>query len=475
MSKMPERIVSCSPAISEIVCSLGLGDKLVAVTSYDDYPAEASALVAENHTIGGFYTPNFESIISYAPDLVLVNSGVPSHQSLAQQLKDAGYTVMQLYAQANLEEVYKSIELVGEISGKKAKATEVITDMENRISDIGDKVASDAYKPSVMYVSYAESGFTNVWPSGAGTAVDQIISLAGGTNVFADQNGWINPSNEVFIDRAASVDCLIITSMYSGSDAENMTAFFKADPIWKNSPAVINNTIYYLQGQGESIFNRQTVRMVDAVQLMAEILHPTIFNSTIPHDPSGVNADRGRVRELHLLGDLVAILLHGNSSDMLARLGVWGKLNGRLDGQKDTGQAAPSPSHRPLFSFLIARDLLVGRCGGYRFPIRARAPRPYHHQPWTDPLQPAGTDHLVPHGAIGGGHRRRYRALGLWSGHAGPDPEPARRSIRDRGVLGRRLGGHIVHTGRGDACERWPISPPPLRRSWERSLPSSSP
>jgi iron complex transport system substrate-binding protein len=140
-----------------------------------------------------------------------------------------------------------------------------------------------------MYVSYAETGFTNVWPSGADTAIDEIITMAGGKNVFADQSGWLNPSNEVLIDRAASVDCLVITSMFSGGDAENLTAFFKADPIWQNSPAVINNKIYYLQGQAESIFNRQTVRMVDAVQLMAEMLHPDSFSSKVPTDPSGIN------------------------------------------------------------------------------------------------------------------------------------------------------------------------------------------
>jgi iron complex transport system substrate-binding protein len=305
MSKMPERIVSCSPAISEIVCSLGLGDQLVAVTSYDDYPAQVKALVAENHTIGGFYTPSFESVVSYNPDLVLVNSGVPSHQSLAQQLKEAGYTVMQLYPQENLDEVYKSINLVGEISGKKDKATEVISSMESRISDIGAKIGSAASQPTVMYVSYAEAGFTNVWPSGTDTAVDEIINLAGGKNVFADQSGWINPSQEELWNRAASVDCLVITSMYSGSDAENLTAFFKADSIWKNSPAVVNNKIFYLQGQGESVFNRQTVRMVDAVQLMAEMIHPDAFSSKVPNNADGVN----------LIGDEYAnYLTQGTSS-----------------------------------------------------------------------------------------------------------------------------------------------------------------
>jgi iron complex transport system substrate-binding protein len=288
MDAAPQRIVSCSPAISEIVCSLGLGDKLVAVTDYDDYPQRAKDLKEQHATVGGFYTPSFEAIVSYNPDLVLMNTGVDKHRSVAEQLRTAGFTVVELPAQEDLEGAYATIEMVGTIAGKADRAKEITSEMAARIADIGAKV-SDKERPTALYVSYAESGFTYVWPSGADTAVDEIITLAGGENVFADQSGWFNPSTEVLLMRASQIDYIIITSMYSGGDAENMTRFFRSDTTWKESPAVKDNHIYYLQGQAENIFNRQSVRMVDAVQLLAQMFHPDVFGSTLPNETSGVN------------------------------------------------------------------------------------------------------------------------------------------------------------------------------------------
>ena len=111
-------------------------------------------------------------------DLVLVNSRTGPHQELAERLYDAKYTVVQLYPQENLEEVYKSIELVGKIAGKTDKADELISSMKASISDVGSKV-KDLEKPNVMYVTYAEAGFTSVYLTGSGTAVDEIIALSG--------------------------------------------------------------------------------------------------------------------------------------------------------------------------------------------------------------------------------------------------------------------------------------------------------
>jgi len=288
MDAAPQRIVSCSPAISEIVCSLGLGDQLVAVTDYDDYPQRAKDLKEQGATVGGFYTPNFEAIVSHNPDLVLVNTGVEAHRSVAGQLRTAGFTVVELPAQEDLEGAYATIEMVGTIAGKADQAKAITADMAARIADIGSKV-SGRERPTVMYVSYAEAGFKNVWPSGADTAVDEIIRLAGGDNVFADLSGWVNPSSEELLMRASQVDVLVITSMYSGGDAENMTKYFRANGVWKESPAVKDNRIYYLQGQGENIFNRQSVRMVDAVQLLAQMFHPEVFGSSLPNETSGAN------------------------------------------------------------------------------------------------------------------------------------------------------------------------------------------
>ena len=282
----PERIVSCTPGLTEMVFALGLGDKLVAVTDYCDYPAEAAALRDANKTVGGFWEPNYEVILSYDPDLVLVDYGTDAHQQLASKLIDANVTVLQMFEQKNLASVYANLGLLGKVTGTSENATVLANDIKASIESVQSAVEG-LDKPTVMYVTYVETGFTNAYVSGSGTAVDELIGLAGGKNVFADQSGWFSPSSELMLSNAKSIDCMIITSMFSDTAAEDLNDFFVNDELWKQSPAVMNNKIFYLQGQGENIFNRQSVRAADAVQLMAEMMHPGAFEAKVPYDPTG--------------------------------------------------------------------------------------------------------------------------------------------------------------------------------------------
>jgi iron complex transport system substrate-binding protein len=289
LSKAPERVISGAPDITEIVNALGLTDKLVAVTDYDDYPAEVKALRDNNQTIGGFYTPSFEKVVSYNPDLVILTDSVSAQKDLTVQLRGAGYTVVLINAATNLTQVYENIDMLGKITGKQSVATELVAEMKARISVISTRVNSAGVQPNVMFVTYAEAGFTNVWPAGGSTAIDQIITLAGGKNAFSEMDGFVMASDEVLKSKAASVDVIVMTIMYSIETPENTSAWFKSDALWKESPAAKNNKIYFLTGQSENIFNRESVRTVNAVQLMAEILHPDSFSTKVPYSVNGTN------------------------------------------------------------------------------------------------------------------------------------------------------------------------------------------
>lgn len=288
LDKVPKRIVSGTPDISEILAALNLTDSLVAVTDYCDYPASVTALRDQGNTIGGFYTPSYEKIVSYNPDLVILSTSVSAQKDLAAQLRSAGYTVVMIYAASDLETTYKNIDLIGAVTGKQSEATTLVESMKAQVADIAQAV-SDKAKPNVLFVTYADEGFTNVWPAGGSTAIGEIINLAGGNNVFADMEGYKMASNEVLMEKARTVDVIFMTIMYSLETPENKSAWFQSDSIWKDSPAVKNNKVYFLTGQAESIFNRQSVRTVDAVQLLAEILHPDAFTSEVPYSADGIN------------------------------------------------------------------------------------------------------------------------------------------------------------------------------------------
>jgi iron complex transport system substrate-binding protein len=288
MEKVPERIVSGSPDISEIVAELDMAGSLVAVTDYCDYPAEVAALRDNGSTIGGFYTPNFEKIVSYDPDLIILSYGVQAQIDLASQLRSSGYTVMLIHESSDLATVYENIEMIGNVTGTQSMATTLVNGMKAQVANIAQAVSGDS-KPNVLFVTYADEGFTNVWPAGGSTAIGEIINLAGGNNAFAEMDGYKMASEEVLKQKASTVDVIVMTIMFSLETPENKSAWFNSDPIWKESPAVKNNKVYYLTGQAESIFNRQSVRTVDAVQLLAEILHPDAFVSKVPYTADGIN------------------------------------------------------------------------------------------------------------------------------------------------------------------------------------------
>lgn len=289
LAEAPKRIVSGAPDISEIVAALNLTDSLVGVTDYDDYPAEVAAIRDNGSTIGGFYTPSFEKVVALNPDLVILNDGVQAQKDMASQLRGAGYSVVIVEAAENITTVYSNIEMIGKITDTTAVADNLISDMKAQISTVTTAVASAGGSPNIMFVTYADEGFTNVWPAGGTTAIGEIIRLAGGTNVFEDMNGFEMASQEVLTSKASTVDVIVMTVMYSLETPENKSAWFKNDPVWKESPAVKNNKLYFLTGQAENIFNRESVRTPDAVQLLAEILHPDAFTTKVPYSADGLN------------------------------------------------------------------------------------------------------------------------------------------------------------------------------------------
>lgn len=274
--------------ISEMVAALGLTDRLMAVTDYCDFPAAITALRDNGSTIGGFFNPSYEKVISFNPDLIILDSGVQAQTDMAAQLRGAGYTVILLYPASDLESVYKNIGMVGNATGTQDIGGPMVSRMKAQVEDIANAVASES-QPNIMFVTYADEGFTNVWPAGGTTSIGEIIDLAGGKNVFESMSGYEMASNEVLMDKSSTVDVIIMTVMYSPETPENKSAWFKADPIWKESPAVKNNKVYYLTGQAENIFNRESVRTVDAVQLLAEILHPDAFASKVPYSADAIN------------------------------------------------------------------------------------------------------------------------------------------------------------------------------------------
>jgi iron complex transport system substrate-binding protein len=258
---IPARIVSHVPSITEMLFALDLGDSVVGVSDYCNYPEEAK----EKPSVGGYYTPSIEKITSLDPDLVLTDG----YAEDILQLDGIGIPYIVLDP-PDIDGVLDNIQLIGEITGVQEKASELVNEIEGRIDAVVSAVA-DAAHPRVFYV-FDASDPTKPWTAGPGSFVDAFIRMAGGENIAAGAQGpWVQFSMEELID--ADPEIIIVDAMMG--TAANDPEEIKALAGWKETTAAKENQIYTIDGD---LVNRHGPRIAQALEEMARIIHPELFN-----------------------------------------------------------------------------------------------------------------------------------------------------------------------------------------------------
>ena len=259
---IPERIISLSPSNTEIIFALGLGDRLVGVTEYCNYPPE----VQEKEIIGDFANPSIERIVELEPDLVLAST---INEKEVPHLEALGIPVL-VVEPSMLFELYASISLVAEITGVTITGETLIVSMQQRIQAIEEIVAVIAAKDKVRV--YYEVYSDPLMSAGQDAFINEIISLAGGVNIFGDVNeGYPQISAEVVAERQPQV---ILYPDYHGT-AETVMEAMADRPGWESMPAVMDNRIYAIS---DDIFSRPGPRVVEAVEAAARLFYPELFN-----------------------------------------------------------------------------------------------------------------------------------------------------------------------------------------------------
>ncbi len=254
----PKRIVSMAPSNAEILFALGLGDRVVGVSNYDNYPAEA----ATKEKVGDAFNPNYEKIAALKPDVVLAVGTAQSQ--IVQKLEGYKVNVMVLNAK-KVRDVLADITLVGKITGTSAKAAEVTGAMNKKLNDIQAKVATvPADKRPAVFWALDNTLYT----VGPGSFVDDLINLAGGRNIAADaKQDYPQYSQEELIARDPDV---IIVPLLD----QSMKAQFEAIKGWDKLRAVKANRVYFID---PDLVSRPGPRIAAGVEEVAKLLHPDLF------------------------------------------------------------------------------------------------------------------------------------------------------------------------------------------------------
>ena len=262
LEKVPERIISLAPSNTEILFALGLADKVVGVTDYCNCPPEAQA----KPKIGGFTTTNIEKVVALSPDLIL--AAQIQKERIIPVLEGKGLTILALDPKT-LDEVLESITLVGEVTGEGEEASQLVTEMRNRIKAVTAKTDNlpEAQRPRVFYITWHAPLMT----PGSGTRHNELIRMAGGTNIAQDLTGYAAISLEAVIKASPQV---IIAGVGMGSGEDLPFQYVKTEPRLRNVDARINHRVYSID---VDLAGRPGPRITDALEKFAEFIHPELF------------------------------------------------------------------------------------------------------------------------------------------------------------------------------------------------------
>ena len=258
----PERIVSLSPANSEILFALGLDEKIVGVTEYCTYPEAALS----KEKIGGFSTVNIEKVSVLNPDLIVAADG--NSEETVSHLRELGFTVITINADT-IDTTLDDILLLGKATGADDEAEALVSSMKEDLAEIAEKTSAEE-KPTILHCMWTDP----LWVSGSGTFQDEMITAAGGVNAAADEGGWVALTMEKFL--TMNPDIIVVDSgngMGVGAD-DALRDFFLKDPRMQSLSAVQNEQVYVVNAD---IIDRGGPRIVEGVEALAEIAHPDIF------------------------------------------------------------------------------------------------------------------------------------------------------------------------------------------------------
>ena len=255
LEKTPEKIVSLSPAHTEILFALGLGDKVIGVSNWCNKPEEA----LDKEKVGDAFSLDKEKLVSLQPDIVFIPGSKDSPQ--VKEIEDLGIPVY-VSNPASVSEVFDEIKRVAEVTGVKDKGQQLADELQNELDGVKQKLeAYEGNKVKVLVLVDPE-----LWTVGPGSFIDEVVALAGGENAMADVDmQYLQVSMEEVLSR--DPDVILVTV------PEDQCAALAERPGWTDLRAVKEGRVYYVDGD---LVSRPGPNIVEAIKEVAGYLYPDL-------------------------------------------------------------------------------------------------------------------------------------------------------------------------------------------------------
>ncbi len=267
--KLPEKIetiASLAPSTTQIIESLGLLDKVIAVdTNSPNYVEGVDNLPQFN-----MMTPDIEKLAELEPDVVFTSSMSYLDGNPFQQLIDLGICVLEVPSSSSHEAIKEDIMFYAAVLGKTEEGQAIVDEMTKNLQKVEELGKTITEKKRVMFEIGA---MPYLYSFGQNTFLHEMIELIGAENVFAEENSWIAVTEEAAI--AANPDVILTSVNY----IEDSVGEILSREGWEEVTAIKEKQVFYIDNGTSSLPNQY---VVNALIEMAQAVYPEIFGESLP-------------------------------------------------------------------------------------------------------------------------------------------------------------------------------------------------
>ncbi len=256
LNSPPQRLIPLAPNLTEILYALGLGDRVVGVTTHCNYPPEVSL----KPRVGSYISLNIEKIISLSPDLVIGTVDGNEHYvlDLLEQARIKAFFVNP----RTVNQVMEAILMIGRACGAVERAGELSGRLSQRVDRVLGLIGSRK-RPLVFLQIHVHPIMT----VNRNTVHHDLIHLAGGINMTAEEAiTYPRISLEEVI--RSKPDVIVISSMERGGKFETAKQEWLK---WKSIPAVQEKRVHLIDSD---LIDRPSPRLIEGLEMMARFIHP---------------------------------------------------------------------------------------------------------------------------------------------------------------------------------------------------------
>lgn len=253
-------IVSLAPSVTQVLCELGLADKIVGI---DNQSPNYTDQLKDDLPQFDMMSVDTETLIALKPDIVFA-SGISyvGAEDPFKSVRDVGICVADIPSSSSLNDVKLDNQFIADCVGKSEEGKKLNDDMQATIDKVAAIGKTITDKQRVMF-SIAD--FSALYSFGSGTFLNEMIELIGAVNVFADQESWISVTTESAV--AANPDVILTNVNY----IPDPIADFTENAAFAEVNAVKNDRVYLIDNAASSLPNHH---VVDALVQMALAVYP---------------------------------------------------------------------------------------------------------------------------------------------------------------------------------------------------------